>query len=86
MRFLEKIRSLPEKKRKIILWVVLIVLASILLFFWTSSIPRRLNDFQAGRFIEQLNLPKIAIPQMPELPNLNNIETNAPEETQIQEN
>ena len=77
MIFLEKIRSLPERMRKIILWAILIVLASILLFFWISSVPEK---------IKQLNLPKIAIPQMPRLLNLNNIKTNAPEETQVQEN
>ncbi len=95
MKFLEKIQNLPEKKRKIILWAILIVLASLMLFFWTSSIPRRLNDFRAGRFLEQLGFPKITMPQMPALPaaeiqtikdSLNNTKTNASEETQSQEN
>ena len=57
-----------------------------MLFFWIGRIPERLNDFQAGQFIKDLNLPKIEIPKMPEVPNLNNIETNATTETQIQEN
>ncbi len=82
MRFLQKIRSLPEKTRKIILWVTVIVLALIMLKWWIGRIPKRFDNFQAGLFINRLNLPKIEIPQMPELPNLNNIETNAPEETQ----
>jgi len=86
MNFLEKIRNLPESKRKIILWAVVIVLALILLFFWAGSVPKRLDNFQAGQFIEQLGLPKIALPQMPALPNLNNFKTNATTETQIQEN
>ena len=86
MKFLEKIRNLPERTRKVILWVAVIVLASIMLFFWISNIPKSLNNFQAGQFIEGLNLPKIEIPQMPELPNLNNIDNNAATETKIQEN
>ena len=86
MSFLEKIRELPEKTRKIILWVVLIILALIMLSWWIGRIPERLDNFRAGQFIEQLALPKITIPQIPELPDLNNIETNAQEETQIQEN
>jgi len=86
MKFLEKIRNLPESKRKIILWAMVIALASIMLFFWISNIPKSLNNFQAGQFIKDLNLPKIELPQVPELPDLNNIETNAQEETQIQEN
>lgn len=57
-----------------------------MLFFWIGRVSKRLDNFQAGQFIEQLDLPKIEIPQMPELPNLNNIETNASEETQIPKN
>jgi len=86
VKFLEKIRNLPEQTRKVILWATVIVLALIMLFFWVRSIPQRLGSFQAGQFFQQLGLPKIAIPQMPELPNLNKIETNATTETQIQEN
>ncbi|MFH1423606.1 MAG: hypothetical protein ABIG29_01440 [Candidatus Nealsonbacteria bacterium] len=86
MKFLEKIRDLPERTRKIILWVVLIVFAAIMLVWWISRIPKRLDDFQAGQFIEQLDLPKMEMPQMPELPDLNNIEINAPENNQTQEN
>ena len=86
MKFLEKIRNLPESKRKIILWAIVIVLALIMLFFWIGNIPKSLNNFQGGQFIKDLNLPKIELPQVPELPDLNNIETNAQEETQIQEN
>ena len=86
MKFLEKIRNLPESKRKIILWAIVIVLALIMLIFWIGNIPKSLNNFQGGQFIKDLNLPKIAIPQMPEIPNSNNIKTNATSETQIQEN
>ena len=52
------------------------------IFFETPDV----FNFQAGQFIKDLNLPKIELPQVPELPDLNNIETNAQEETQIQEN
>jgi len=88
MKFLEKIRNLPERTRKIILWVALIVLALIMLIWWVGRIPERLDNLQ-------VNLPKITIPQISNLPDeeiqkikdsLNNIETNAPEEAQIQEN
>jgi len=48
MKFLEKIRSLPEKTRKIILWAIVIVLALIMFSWW----------------IKQLNFPKIVIPKI----------------------
>jgi len=95
MKFLEKIRSLPEKTRKIILWVVVIVLALTMLIWWIGRIPQRLNGFQFGQFVEELDLPKITAPQIPDLPaeeiqkvkdSLNNIETNAQEATSTQEN
>ena len=54
MKFLEKIRSLPERTRKIILWVIVIVLAIIMLSFWIGRIPGR---------IKQIDLPKIEIPK-----------------------
>ncbi|KKT17446.1 MAG: hypothetical protein A2654_00985 [Candidatus Nealsonbacteria bacterium RIFCSPHIGHO2_01_FULL_43_31] len=55
MKFLEKIQSLPEKTRKIILWIILIVLALAMLSWWISRIPGN---------IEKINLPKIAIPKI----------------------
>lgn len=95
MKFLEKIQLWPEKTRKIILWTILIVLGSVMLIWWAGRFSRKINDFQPGQFIEQLDLPQITVPQIPDLPeeeiqkikdNLNNIETNAPEATQVQEN
>lgn len=79
MIFLEKIQKLPESVRKIILWVIVIVLAFIMLAWWARRIPKSLNSFQAGQFIEQMDLPKIEIQNIKD--SLNNIETNASEET-----
>ena len=50
MKFLEKIRSLPEKQRKIILWVIVIVLAVIMLTWWIGRLPER---------FERLELPNL---------------------------
>ena len=95
MKFLVKIQLWPEKTRKIILWMVLIVLGLVMLVWWVGHVSQKINDFQPGQFIEQLDLPEITVPKIPDLPeeeiqkikdSLNNIETNAPEETQVQEN
>ena len=44
-------------KRKIIFWCVIIVSAAGLLFWQFSNFKKRLNDFQMGQFLQQLNLP-----------------------------
>ncbi len=67
MRFLEKIQRLPEKKRKVILWSIVTVLAVSLLFWSLNSFQNRVKGFQKEEFIEELNLPEIEIPQMPEI-------------------
>ena len=46
MKFLEKIRNLPEKTRKIILWAIVIVLALIMLSWWASSIPEKFKNIK----------------------------------------
>ncbi len=78
VKFLEKIRSLPEKTRKIILWVIVIVLGLIMLSWWIGRIPER---------IEQLDWPKIEMPKI-EIPKIEipEIKTNDQTATSTQEN
>jgi len=95
MNFLEKIRLLPIKTRKIILWASLIVLASAMFVWWFNGFSRKMSGLNPGKFMEELDLPKVTIPEMPGLTDeevqqikdtLNNIETNAEQESQVQEN
>ena len=95
MKFLEKIRRLPLKTRKIILWVSLIILGSIMLGWWLNRFSQKMEGLEPGKFIEEMDLPKITVPEIPSLSDeevqqikdtLNNIETNAEQESQIQEN
>ena len=66
MSFLKKIQNLPEKKRKIILWVVIIVIGTGLLVWWIGSIEERLKIFQASDFKQEFDkIPKIEIPEIP---------------------
>ncbi len=67
MKFLERIQQLPEKKRKVILWSIVTILAISLLFWWFNGFQDRIKGFQKEEFIEELNLPEIEMPQMPEI-------------------
>jgi len=71
-----KIQSLSESTRKIILWLVMIIIGLGLFTFYIKSIQKRLKSFESERFKEELqlpsfekeleSLPKIEIPRMPE--------------------
>jgi len=80
VKFLERMQNLPLRTRKIIFWLALIVLAAGLFWWRFGNLPKRFDDFQAGDFLQKLNLPDIEIPKIPQ------IKINGPEETQIQEN
>ena len=63
---LTKIQGLPESKRKIIFWILVIIIASVLLIFNIKNTQKRFKNFRLERFKEELQLPKIEIPKMPE--------------------
>jgi hypothetical protein len=65
MDFLNKIRSLPERKRKIILWVTVIVVASALLVFWIKFSKQRIESFNVEEFKEGLELSSLEGPEIP---------------------
>ena len=67
MRFFEKIQQLPEKKRKIILWSVIIILGAGLLFWWVNNLQKRVTGFPSEQLLEGLDLPEIEMPEIPEL-------------------
>ncbi len=76
---LSKIQGLPEGKRKIIFWAVMIVLALILSGFYIKNAQKRIVNINTEKAKEELQLPyleeelkklpKIEIPEieMPEL-------------------
>ena len=51
---LKKLQSLPEKKKKIILWSVVIILGLALLTFWFKGFRERVESLD----MEGLELPK----------------------------
>lgn len=56
--FLAKLQNLPLKKKKIILWSAVVIIALVLLFFWAKDFQKGIRNFQAKQFIEDLNLPQ----------------------------
>ena len=77
MNIIRKTQGLPKETRKIILWVVIIVLGFIFLFAWIQGLKQRLEIMREQRTFEQLkppqfeeqmrNLPKVQIPEFPEI-------------------
>jgi len=55
--WLSKLQALPEQKKKIILWTVVIILAVIMGFFWIRG---AINNFsKIGESIQNIKIPEI---------------------------
>lgn len=57
--FIKKVQELPEGKRKIILWSVLVALGLVLVFLWIWNIKTHFKGFQKEKFIEDLGVPSL---------------------------
>ncbi|MEA3452750.1 MAG: hypothetical protein U9Q96_00160 [Patescibacteria group bacterium] len=57
MDFLKKIQKLPLAQRKIIFWIVMIVIGLIFLFFFLFITTKRLNNFPGSDFKQDINFP-----------------------------
>ena len=75
--FVKKIQNSPEKKRKIILWTIIVVLGICLFIFYVKNINQRIKSFQKEKIIEEFKIPslkeeieKIPKPEMPKTEEL----------------
>lgn len=59
--YLQKLQTLPDKQKKIILWTIVAVLAIILGLFWLKSATERLSKI--GENVSQIKLPEINAPK-----------------------
>lgn len=80
--FLTKLQNLPEKQKKIILWMIIVVLALAMGFFWLKTTAYRLSKF--GEDVKKVDLPPLEMQNiyLPELPADNGsatLENNAEE-------
>lgn len=89
MSFLAKLQKLPESKRKIILWAVMILIAILLFFFWAKSSQEKLRSFPKEEFIEKLQAPdfkkELKRAPQPEMPKLEMPEPTEEELKQLEE-
>ncbi len=55
--YLEKLRALPDKQKKIILWGIITILALGLGFFWFKNTVTRFSKIEES--IKKINFPSI---------------------------
>ena len=73
MGTLQKIQNQPEPARKVILWVIILILAIVMLYFWVRRMEERLKNVEfesigknldlQGLQNELKNVPKFEIKQ-----------------------
>lgn len=86
MMFLQKIQSLPEGTRKIILWSLMIILVAGLLVLWVQIAKKRITGFEKDEFIGKLNLSEVKMPEIPDFSGLTTTEQNGTTTEEITEN
>lgn len=59
MRFLEDLQKLPEQKRKIILWIIIIIVAILSFTLWLRIIKKGVENFPKEQFLRKLELPEM---------------------------
>ena len=69
MKPLERIQGLPERKKKIILWIVLAVLAVILFYFLLTNFGAKLKNLNSENIQKELNIPELEMPEL-KLPSI----------------
>jgi len=64
--FLKKLQDLPEKKKKIILWVIVAIIGIILAKFWLVMAEKRIADMTKQNSINNL-IPELDLKNLPNL-------------------
>lgn len=78
MSFLEKIQKLPERKRKIILWLIVIIIGLPLFVFWAKNLQQKLKSFEKEKLEEEFQLPSLQ-EKLKEIPKIEIPEMEIPE-------
>jgi hypothetical protein len=61
--FLAKLQNLPENKKKIILWTIVIVAALAMGFFWFGEAKNNLAKISGA--VQNVKMPEINMPSLP---------------------
>jgi len=78
MSFFKKIQNLPEEKRKIILWSIVIIFSLVLFSLWFQILKQRLNQIEKEKIKEQLKIPQLE-DKLKEIPKIEMPELKLPE-------
>lgn len=74
--FLLKLQTLPDNKKKIILWTAVAVLAVAMGFFWIRGAVDRFSKI--GGELQNIKLPGLDTSDMPRIPSLDILQTTTP--------
>ena len=79
MSLLKKVQKLDVRKRKLIFWIIVVILASLLFLLWIKITAFRLERLREQKVFEDFKLPQFEIPQI-EIPTFSvpTIETPTP--------
>lgn len=69
MDTLKKIQEKPEDERRIIFWILVVVIGLILSGIWLALVKQRLVNLNQGRLRQELRLPELE-KQINDLPKL----------------
>ena len=58
LNLLTRLQNLPANIRKLILWLIVILVGLGLLFLWGKNFGQKIKSFQSQKFLEELKLPK----------------------------
>ena len=59
MSFLQKLRNLPTNKRKLILWLLIIILGVILFAFYIKNVQKRIKSLEMENIKQELQIPEL---------------------------
>ena len=62
---IKKLQNLPENRKKIILWTVVVILGLIMGFFWVKGTIKSLSEI--GKDMQSIKMPQLSLPQTPAL-------------------
>ena len=58
MNFIKKLQNKPERIRRFILWIIVIIVALILASWWIYNSYAKFKNFPKEEFIKDIELPK----------------------------
>ena len=59
MKFLKNLQNKPERVRKTILWIMVIIIALFLAILWIYNSSQRIKQFPTEEFMKKIEIPHI---------------------------